>query len=493
DGEDDEEGGVFSGEKYWRSSSMNQYTDGGWARRDIMTEAPRALDGTDPYHWFTSLQGRNQEPGMFRLEFHPGNHIVRQEIFMDRPPQTGVPVLALVRGVQPMAGAKDVRYRWDSSGDFSVEVAMRRPDALQYEAWSEILVRDPEVLRAFEGDFSGPMNPHDEFTLTYENLLDETKALVRSLTEDKETYYDKVVAIESYLSSDTYLYTLQIPELSKDHPVDDFILNVKRGHCELYASALALMVRNLEIPARLANGYRGGTFDPSDRAYTVTQDMAHVWVEVYFPNHGWVIFDPSPKNDELDDRAISVFQRAVSRIVLKGKLIWYRGVVGFNPRNRFAVVKDAAIGFFRGPSDTQGASRSFTATGAGGRLVFVGLAACGIVAALVFVVRRAGAAPGRKLISIALTREQQQARALRKRLLNRLKHAGVSGANVTVDELRAAIDQFPEEDRRPARQVIEAYNAVRFGRRPLSTDAYNTLRRMIRGVRPAMAPSPAQE
>lgn len=489
----DEEGGVLNGEKYWRSSSMNQYTDGGWARWDIMTAASRALDSTDPYHWFTSLQGRNQEPGMFRLEFHPGNRIVRQEIFMDRPPQTGVPVLAIVRGVQPMPGAKDVRYRWDSAGDFSVEVAMRRPDALQYEAWSEMPMRDPEVLRAFAGDFAGPMNPRDMFTFTYNNLSDETIALVRSLTEDKETYYDKIAALETYLSSDNYLYTLRIPELSKDHPVDDFILNVKRGHCELYASALALMVRSLEIPARLANGYRGGTFDPSDRAYTVTQDMAHVWVEVYFPNYGWVIFDPSPKSDELDDRAISVFQRAMSRIVLKGKLIWYRGVVGFNPNNRFAVIKDATIGFFRGPSETQGASRSFTATGSGGRLVFIGLAASGIVATFVFVVRRAGARPGRKRIPITLTREQQQASTLRKQLLNRLKHAGVVGGNMTVDELRAAIIQFPEEDRRPARQVLEAYNAVRFGRRPLTTGAYSTLRRMVRGLRQAMAQSPAQE
>jgi hypothetical protein len=349
------------------------------------------------------------------------------------------------------------------------------------------------VLRQFNGAFSDYMNTRDLFNLTYQNLTNETVKLARRLTEGKDTYYDKAEAIETYLSNDNYQYTLQIPELSKDHPVDDFILNIKRGHCELYASALALMVRSLGVPARLANGYRGGRFDPSDSAYTVTQDMAHVWVEVYFPNYGWVIFDPSPKDNEVDERAISALQRAVSRIVLKGKLIWYRGFVGFNPRNRFAIVRDATTGFFRGPTEGQGTSRSFTATGKGGRLVFTMLAACGILAVVVMTARRVRSAPGRKWISVALTREQQQATALRKQLLNRLRNAGVAGASMTVDELRSAIARFPDGERDPAHQVLESYNAVRFGRRPLSTGAYNSLRRIIRGLHPAVAPLPAQE
>jgi transglutaminase-like putative cysteine protease len=72
-----------------------------------------------------------------------------------------------------------------------------------------------------------------------------------------------------------------------------FFTEVRRGHCELFASAMALAVRSLGIPARVVTGYLGGEWDPQNHSYLVREGMAHLWVEVLFPQYGWVPFDPS--------------------------------------------------------------------------------------------------------------------------------------------------------------------------------------------------------
>jgi hypothetical protein len=80
-------------------------------------------------------------------------------------------------------------------------------------------------------------------------------------------------------------------------PVTYFLFERKQGHCEYFASAMAVMLRSLGIAARVVNGFRGGVFNDITSQYVVRMWNAHSWVESYFPGYGWISFDPTPAAD----------------------------------------------------------------------------------------------------------------------------------------------------------------------------------------------------
>jgi hypothetical protein len=84
------------------------------------------------------------------------------------------------------------------------------------------------------------------------------------------------------------------PPPSGAHPLRDFVLHTKRGYCQHFAGAMALMLRYLGIPARVAEGFVSGAYDPATHTWTVTDHDAHAWVEVWFAGYGWLPFDPTP-------------------------------------------------------------------------------------------------------------------------------------------------------------------------------------------------------
>ncbi len=90
-----------------------------------------------------------------------------------------------------------------------------------------------------------------------------------------------------------YLYTLDVPPLDEQAPLADFLRRTRTGHCELFASSLALMLRARGIPTRIVNGFAGG--EVWDDSSVVFRELhAHSWVEAWLPERGWVEFDPTP-------------------------------------------------------------------------------------------------------------------------------------------------------------------------------------------------------
>jgi transglutaminase-like putative cysteine protease len=114
--------------------------------------------------------------------------------------------------------------------------------------------------------------------------------LARRLTAAAPTTYDAVKAIETHLQS-SYRYAENV--LPDPMPIRAFLFEHRAGYCERFAGAMALMLRMLGIPARVAAGFTPGSPDGPDR-YLVRDLDAHSWVEVYFTGIGWVPFDPTP-------------------------------------------------------------------------------------------------------------------------------------------------------------------------------------------------------
>jgi len=101
--------------------------------------------------------------------------------------------------------------------------------------------------------------------------------------------------IEQFLRSPPFTYTLDPVAVPRSiEPISDFLLKSRRGHCEWFASAMAIMCQMSGIPARVVTGYQGGEYNPVGDFLVVRQKNAHAWVEVFIPSQEWVRFDPTP-------------------------------------------------------------------------------------------------------------------------------------------------------------------------------------------------------
>ncbi|WP_061810900.1 transglutaminase TgpA family protein [Rossellomorea vietnamensis] len=142
-----------------------------------------------------------------------------------------------------------------------------------------------------------------EFVDRYTQLPDTTPQRVKDLaveiTSEEENWYDKVRAIEQYFSKEAYVYDqfdVPVPEEEQDY-VDQFLFETQRGYCDNFSTSMVVLVRSLGIPARWAKGYTEGEYsrqvDSTYKLYEVSNNNAHSWVEVFFPEVGWVPFEPT--------------------------------------------------------------------------------------------------------------------------------------------------------------------------------------------------------
>jgi transglutaminase-like putative cysteine protease len=121
--------------------------------------------------------------------------------------------------------------------------------------------------------------------------------LARQLTGGASTSFDKAIALQDYFTGPTsaFHYSLQTAPGNGDDALVDFLTIGKTGYCEQFSAAMAVMLRSVGVPARVAVGFTGGTVEGDHRA--VSTSDAHAWVEAWFPGYGWLIFDPTPLTD----------------------------------------------------------------------------------------------------------------------------------------------------------------------------------------------------
>jgi protein-glutamine gamma-glutamyltransferase len=160
----------------------------------------------------------------------------------------------------------------------------------RYEATSDLAQPVPGKLRAAGGPY--PLDVLLNY-LKVPPLDPRIQRLAEQVTDSADNNYDKALAIETYLRTH-FGYTLQLPRSVPRDPLANFLFERKQGHCEYFASSMAVMLRALRIPSRVVNGFSGGEFNDVTSQYLVRASNAHSWVEAYFPGYGWVSFDPTP-------------------------------------------------------------------------------------------------------------------------------------------------------------------------------------------------------
>ena len=176
----------------------------------------------------------------------------------------------------------------DSGGavyNFDAQRAVSR-----YEADSDIATPPVEQLRATGLDVP------PQIAAAYLRLpaVDpRVPRLATQITATAHNNYDKAAALERYLRT-RFGYTLDMPRTPPKDPIANFLFERRQGHCEYFASSMAVMLRTLGIPSRVVNGFRSDEFNDLTENYVVRAKDAHAWVEAYFPGYGWQTFDPTP-------------------------------------------------------------------------------------------------------------------------------------------------------------------------------------------------------
>jgi transglutaminase-like putative cysteine protease len=103
--------------------------------------------------------------------------------------------------------------------------------------------------------------------------------------------------VGNYLRSH-YAYTLELPPSEPADPLAFFLFHRKKGHCEYFASSMAVMLRMLQIPSRVITGFQSGVYNPISGSQLIRTSDAHSWVEAWLPDRGWVTFDPTPPDPQ---------------------------------------------------------------------------------------------------------------------------------------------------------------------------------------------------
>jgi transglutaminase-like putative cysteine protease len=183
-----------------------------------------------------------------------------------------------------------------------------------------------------------------EITATYLQLpqLDpRINDLAKSASQNATNQYAKARTLEKYLRTHyTYSLTLRGDPNHKD-PLAMFLFEVRAGHCEYFASAMTIMLRQIGIPARMVNGFSAGEYNRIGNNWTVRKYHAHSWVEAYFPPYGWIEFDPTPTSPASPRSSSAQFFSNITDAI---GLWWWEGVVNYDSSQQYHIVNGLLSG-----------------------------------------------------------------------------------------------------------------------------------------------------
>jgi transglutaminase-like putative cysteine protease len=261
---------------FWRGLAFDEYTGLGWAMRDRSVEEyssfePRIVPRFGP-----------DEP------WPAGSQTVVQTFYVEAA-QPNV-VFAAYRPFEVYFPAGSIgvdRY-----------ASLRSPAPLERGLIYSVISRAPDpapgVLRTASAVVPQPIL--DRY-LALPPIPQRVRDLAADLTAGYDSHYERALAINRHLLV-AYSYDLQAPPLPRGaDAVDQFLFVSRRGSCEIFASAMAVLLRAAGVPARIVTGYAPGRYNVFTGYYEVENADAHAWVEVFLPRAGWIEFEPTPGFD----------------------------------------------------------------------------------------------------------------------------------------------------------------------------------------------------
>ena len=253
----------------WRGSALSKFDGTSWSNPepDQLVRVDTGVIALRNAVIGTRL-GRNL---IYQARLSP---LISDTLFFAGNPETiriDVPFLRYSRGgvfhVPPRFGARGLNY----------SVYGFLPDE-----WAEV--------RFTTAPLAGPFRQE---LLSLPALDPRIPQLARDMTAGASTEVEQARALESHLRHD-YGYTLELLAKPVADPLSYFLFERKKGHCEYFASAMAVMLRTIGIPSRVITGFQSGTYNSMTGWQVVRESDAHSWVEAWLDGRGWTTFDPTP-------------------------------------------------------------------------------------------------------------------------------------------------------------------------------------------------------
>jgi protein-glutamine gamma-glutamyltransferase len=288
---------------YWRATTLDDYNGWTWDESlELSDPSPAEAVEVAELDAMLPPEARNED-GWVRqdvtVEALEDNHLIGSAQPVKWEPGASAPAQVAENGVVLLPGglSRGQRYSVWSYVPRLRARALARVSAEYPESLSRYLEILPGIeappfgapgreaqMRAVLGNRFGTIQDHAE-------LYREARRAVRGA----ESPYEAAAALEAWFrGAGDFLYNETPRSFGTTAPLPFFVTESKQGYCQHFAGAMALMLRFLGVPARVAAGFTSGDYSDEEREWTVTDRNAHTWVEVYFPGHGWLPFDPTP-------------------------------------------------------------------------------------------------------------------------------------------------------------------------------------------------------
>jgi transglutaminase-like putative cysteine protease len=278
--ENDRQGGY---DLKWRGIALSTFDGRTWSNAFEQTQVRPSGDGSYRLTSFANPRGAPEVAGRSLAGQSIAGRSIHYRVMME-PLGTNVFFLA----EQPRSLKGNFRQVTTDDGGAVYDLDADHP-INRYDAESQLVDIDTDGLRLATNTAPGGMEEY----LKLPPLDVRISKLAEDIAAPAQSNYDKTVAVEQYLSTH-FGYTLELPRTLAPDPLANFLFERKRGHCEYFASSMAVMLRSLHIPSRIVTGFHGGEFNDLTGQYVVRASDAHSWVEAYFPGSGWISFDPTP-------------------------------------------------------------------------------------------------------------------------------------------------------------------------------------------------------
>lgn len=221
-------------------------------------------------------------------------------------------------------------------------------DAAYYDHTDAVYFAQPHLagaryrLYSRRGALGFPQKPGvlERFLRLPENLDPRIAELSAALAKERGPE-ETARAVESHLR-EAYGYSSYSD--SADRTLPDFLFKTRRGNCEYFATAMAVMLRQARIPSRLVTGFYSDEWNEFGRFYDVRQGQAHAWVEAYVEGKGWLTFDPTPPQSALSGAAEALGRKA-QRWFNAVQAKWYANVIGYDQYVQRNTFRRLSVGF----------------------------------------------------------------------------------------------------------------------------------------------------
>ncbi|HKE19507.1 MAG TPA: DUF3488 and transglutaminase-like domain-containing protein, partial [Kofleriaceae bacterium] len=331
---------------HWRGVAFDNYARGEWRRSNHapLTAKRIAVSGLTVTH--TLLYDRDRPEVDDAALLGDGTiDAMRQEIYLE---PLGYDVL--FGASMPAAFRVGSSYGERPRDERNDEIRHGHSTGIRYTVLSRLAPPPADALRRAPSVL--PPGYQVYLQLPPE-ITPRVRALAEEIVRGATTEYDRAVAIERYLRRNLS-YTLEMESPRGREPIDFFLFERRKGHCEYFASAMTVLLRAVGVPSRNVNGFLGGEWNEYDDYIAVRAGDAHSWVEVYFSGQGWVTFDPTPASaGQLVRRGDSLLDR-LRRLTDTLRFKWFKWVIEYDLEQQLGFFKSIGQLFRGGASDAMG-------------------------------------------------------------------------------------------------------------------------------------------